>query len=179
MFDFEPQFSYRYNQMEPTYHPKLRFPFSLEKGTAMLQYLLRAVGGEYNYMALLKLAFFADRYHVRNHARPVSMDDYFAFSYGPGGSALKDILVEPGVVFYERPCPIVKATEYYVALAIPEIQETQFSESDVEALNFSLANFAEIGKRYRGEFVLSELSHAYPEWDGSEIRINGAHGHEE
>ena len=63
--DFEILISYRYHQMEPLYHPKLRFPFSLEKGTAMLQYLLRAVGGEYNYMGLLKLAFFADRYHAR------------------------------------------------------------------------------------------------------------------
>ena len=68
--------------MQPTDFLKVRFPFSLEKGVAMLQYLLNGVGGEYNYMALLKLAFFADRFHVRAHARPVSMDDYFAFPYG-------------------------------------------------------------------------------------------------
>jgi len=163
--DFEILISYRYHQMEPLYHPKLRFPFSLEKGTAMLQYLLRAVGGEYNYMGLLKLAFFADRYHVRKHARPVSMDDYYAFSYGPGGTTLKDILVEPGVVFFEKPCPIIRSREYYVVLASSELQEVQFSKSDLDAMDFSLYHFAEIGKRYRGEFVLSDISHAYPEWD--------------
>ena len=163
--DFELLISYRYEQMELLYHPKLRFPFSLEKGIAVLEYLLRAVGGEYNYMALLKLAFFADRYHVRKHARPVSMDDYYAFSYGPAGTGLKDILVEPGVIFYEKPCPFVKPSEYYIALTVQDVQDNLFSKSDIQALDFSLYHFAEIGKRYKGEFVLSDISHAYPEWD--------------
>ena len=34
--------------------------------------------------------------------------------------------------------------------------------SDAKWLRY---HFAEIGKRYRGEFVLSDISHAYPEWD--------------
>lgn len=77
--------------------PEIRFRFILEKGTAMLQYLLKRVGGEYNYMSLLKLAFFADRFHVRQHARPVSMDEYYAFKYGVAGSQLKNILLEPEI----------------------------------------------------------------------------------
>jgi hypothetical protein len=163
--DFEILILYSWRQMESQYHPKLRFPFSLEKGTAMLQYLLHAVGGEYNYMALLKLAFFADRFHVRKHARPVSMDDYFAFSYGPGGTMLKDILLEPGVIFFERECPIIKTAPYTVALTSSDYQLNQFSKSDIQAMDFSLHFFGETGKQFGGEFVLSDISHAYPEWD--------------
>jgi len=43
-------------------------------------------------MALLKLAFFADRYHLRNYARPISGDIYYAMKLGPVPSALKDII---------------------------------------------------------------------------------------
>ena len=148
-----------------TIHSTIRFPFSLEKGEAMLQYLLQRVGGEYNYMALLKLAFFADRYHVRNHARPVSMDEYFAFSYGPGGSRLKDILLEPDVIFFEKPPLIEKSSTYKVRLSSQKIDLKQFSKSDIDAMDFSIEHFAEIGKKLRGEFILSNISHAYPEWD--------------
>jgi hypothetical protein len=151
--------------MNQNFCPKIHFPFSLDKGIAMLEYLLKGVGGSYNYMALLKVAFFADRYHVRNHARPVSMDDYIAFSYGPGGTTLKDILLEPDVVFFEKQQSIKRVSQYYVALDSPIYTDNQFSMSDIVAMNFSLECFGGIGKKFKGEFILSDISHAYPEWD--------------
>ncbi len=146
-------------------YPKIHFPFFLPKGIAMVQYLLNEVGGEYNYMGLLKLAFFADRYHVRKHARPISMDDYYAFPYGPGGSTLKDILLEPEVVFFETVSPIEKSSKYFVKLRSKDIDISQFSKSDLEAMKFAVDNFSDIGKRFGGELILSDISHAYPEWD--------------
>jgi len=151
--------------MQPNDFPKVRFPFSLEKGIAMLQYLLSGVGGEYNYMALLKLAFFADRFHVRKYARPVSMDDYFAFSYGPAGSMLKDIVLEPDIIFFERSHPIERSGPYSVRLTSNDYAKNQFSKSDFEAMNFSLSHFGDLGKKNKGPFILSDISHAYPEWD--------------
>ena len=32
-------------------------------------------------------------------------------------------------------------------------------------MDFSLNRFSKIGKKNKGEFVLSDISHAYPEWD--------------
>lgn len=154
--------------MEPLeIQSRIRFPFSLDKGVAMLEYLLQGVGGQYNYMALLKLAFFADRYHTRKHARPVSMDQYYAFAYGPGGGRLKDILLEPEVIFFEETAPIqcLRPSSYDVKLVSSVIDLSQFSKSDLEAMEFSLRHFDPIARKTRGEFVLSEISHAYPEWD--------------
>jgi len=131
----------------------------------MLEYLLKRVGGQYNYMALLKLAFFADRYHVRKHARPISMDQYFAFPYGPGGSTLKDILLEPEVIFFGQSPPIERPSRYEIKLVSEKIDFSQFSKSDVDAMEFSLRNFDPIVRKHKGEFVLSDISHAYPEWD--------------
>lgn len=160
------EFCYTSSQMALTeFQPRIRFPFSLDKGVAMLEYLLKRVGGQHNYMALLKLAFFADRYHTRKHARSVSMDQYFAFPYGPGGSTLKDILLEPEVIFFGQSPPIERPSRYEVKLVSDKIDSTQFSKSDIAAMEFSLSNFNPIARQYRGEFILSDISHAYPEWD--------------
>lgn len=127
----------------------------------MLEHLLNRVGGTYNYMALLKLAFFADRYHVRNHARPVSMDTYYAFRYGPAGSMLKNILLEYQDMFDAAP-PIVKVG--YDVKLIPgraeKVDLDQFSKSDLKAMEFSLQHFSGAG----GPFTISDITHAYPEW---------------
>lgn len=126
----------------------------------MLEYLLQKVGSPYNRMALLKLAFFADRYHVRNHARPVSMDDYYAFKFGPAGSMLKDILSQYEDMF-QGPAPIQAVGKHNVELKVNRIDLDQFSKSDIKAMEFSLENFS----RMKDQFVLSDITHAYPEWD--------------
>ncbi|MBU2471528.1 MAG: SocA family protein [Bacteroidetes bacterium] len=149
--------------------PEIRFRFILEKGTAMLQYLLKRVGGEYNYMSLLKLAFFADRFHVRQHARPVSMDEYYAFKYGVAGSQLKNIILEPEI-FINPPKVIKRVKGYKVQLVSKKIDMDEFSKTEIEALEFSLNNFAEFGRI--NDFKLSEISHAYPEWAQYEDKFN-------
>jgi len=149
------------------YKPKIRFPFDWDRGVAMIQYLLDCVGGNYNYMSILKFAFFADRYHVRNHARPVSFDDYYAFRYGPAGSKLKNLLTEDDDAFvFERP---FKQDGYNVRLLNKNIDADQFSKSDMKALEFALKEFGEIS---RNPFEFSELTHAYPEWAQYEKLFN-------
>jgi hypothetical protein len=138
---------------------KIRFPFDPPKGLAMLEHLLNLVGGGYNYMALLKLAFLADRYHVRSYARPVSMDDYYALKLGPVPSNLKDI-IDIEKVFPES---FNFAGEFRIELKHSNIDITQFSRSDLEAMQFAADNFGKLGAR--DEFFLANLTHAYPEWD--------------
>ena len=150
-------FSSMYSEMVP----EIRFGFDYPKAISMLQYLLREVGGRYNYMSLLKLAFFADRFHIRKHARPISMDKYYAFKFGPAGSQLKDIIKQPDI-FIDPPTQF-NVEGYNILLLNNDINMGDFSKSDIVALTFSLEHFAPIGKR--DEFTLSEISHAYPEWD--------------
>jgi hypothetical protein len=138
---------------------RIRFPYDPNKGLAMLEYLLELVGGKYNQMALLKLAFFADRYHVRNYARPVSADEYYALKLGPIPSNLRDIIETeryyPDVIHFQ--------SEHDVELRSRDIDLTCFSKSDVEAMKFSVDRFAIFGEK--NEFDLANLTHAYPEWD--------------
>ncbi len=137
----------------------IRFAFDPVKGKAMIKYLLREVGGTYNYMALLKLAFFADRYHVRRFGRPVSADDYYAMKLGPVPSHLFRIVQG------------IEGDGYNLTLsgeAVIDLDE--FSRSDVEALDFAVSNFGEIGRE--NPFHLADLTHAYPEWDKWRTRFD-------
>jgi uncharacterized phage-associated protein len=138
---------------------KIKFPYDPNKGLAMLEYLLQLAGGKYNQMALLKLAFFADRYHVRHYARPVSSDEYYALKLGPIPSNLRDIIST------ERYYPenVSFTNDHEVELKSKNIDIDQFSKSDIEAMNFAVDKFAAIGRK--SEFFLANLTHAYPEWD--------------
>jgi uncharacterized phage-associated protein len=136
----------------------IKFDFNSKKGVAFLEALLQRVGGEFNYMALLKLAFFADRYHVRHYARPVSGDVYYAMKLGPVPSNLKDII---DVQDYNKD-NIVKSKEYFVKLQSCNIDISQLSKSDIKAIDFAVEKFGNIG---RDAFSIAELTHAYPEWN--------------
>jgi uncharacterized phage-associated protein len=143
-------------------HSDINFPFDWLKGTAMLRYLLNNVGGACNYMAILKLAFFADRYHIRNHARPISMDTYYAFPFGPSGSSLMDIVKMPDFVLGGN-TGIKPVGKYLIELDKSDNDLSLFSKSDIKAMNFSLEHFTTF--IHKGDFILSEISHAYPEWN--------------
>jgi len=140
----------------------------------MLEYLLGLMGGRYNQMALLKLAFFADRYHVRSFARPVSLDLYYALKLGPIPSNLRDI-IETEKFYSER---LLIRDDYQVELKSSDMDRDQFSKFDIEAMQFAVDKFAQIGER--DEFFLANLTHAYPEWDKYRERFAlFSHGREE
>ena len=68
--------------MEMRLHIPVYFHFDQAKGIAILEYLLNQLEGKYNYMALLKLAYFGDRKHLREYARPISFDFYKGMKLG-------------------------------------------------------------------------------------------------
>jgi len=143
----------------------INFEFNTKKGVAFLEYILSLIAHPYNYMSLLKLAFFADRYHIRNFARPVSGDIYYAMKFGPVPSNLKDI-IDVQDFFSEN---IIRKDRYFVQLnSNTEIDKTQFSKSDLEAIDFSVNNFAKIGMN---QYSIANLTHAYPEWDKYKLQF--------
>lgn len=143
----------------------ITFRYNPEKGDAMLEYLLQRLEQKFNYLGLVKLAFFADRYHIRNYARPVSCDSYYAMKLGPVPSnLLNSILIEN----YEGK-NLKLISQHDVALIGESETIGYLSETDVEALDFVVENFARIGKA--DPFYLADLSHAYPEWARYEDRF--------
>src|ERR1700681_3309737 len=72
----------------PSFMP---FSFSHRKATQALNFFANRAGGSINKMKVLKLVYFADRYHLRKYGRPVVGDEYVAMNYGPVASGTKDL----------------------------------------------------------------------------------------
>lgn len=143
--------------------------FNYKKAVQALNYFALKEGGQINKMKAIKLIFIADRYHLRKYGRPITNDEYFAMSYGPVASGVKDIaemsdFLGPKENSYAEKFLIV-AERYDVKAKGTELGEV-FSKSDLEALSFSWNKFGEIP-----EFELSEITHQYPEWRKHKNRL--------
>src|SRR5260221_4533794 len=127
-----------------------------EKADLVAAVMLRRLGGEANYMKLMKLLYFADRFHLRRFMRPIAKDDFFAMKKGMIGSYWLDILrgVLDSRFFVSDKVKTVKLKE---DLAFEE--RRLLAASEIEALDFAFNNFAKYD-----ENELVEIIHEYPEW---------------
>lgn len=141
----------------------IRFNCSPEKTTQGLNFFAIKAGGSINKLQALKLIFFADRYHLRKYGRLITNDNYIAMEHGPVPSHAKEIAESN----YEYSPDLPKAyCNQYIApksnlsfRSIAPLDESVFSDSGLEALNFAWDKF---GKLNRWE--LRDLTHEYPEW---------------
>jgi uncharacterized phage-associated protein len=133
----------------------LRFALNKDRALAAAEYLLSRLGSEYNHMSLLKLIFFADRYHIRKYARPVTSDFYYALEQGPVASFLLNVFHG----MYPEITEIKRKDRYTVTLVKKSDRLEWLSKSDIEAMEFSIKNFAKFDK-----WALVDITHAYPEW---------------
>lgn len=114
-------------------------------------------------LSLLKLIFFADRYHIRNYGIPMLQDNYCAMTLGPVCSKTYD-LIKKGL-YYDG---LTENAKNFVDenlfcnkdfVSVKNTGSDRLSESDKEALDFSIKNFSRFSP-----YELSEITHAYPEW---------------
>jgi len=145
-------------------------PFDHKKATQLLNYFASKSGGRINKMKALKLIFLADRYHLRKYGRLISNDFYVAMKLGPVPSVVLDIAESDSFLTQEyknyasnyiRPLDGGRQIE-----SVGEIDNSYFSESDLEALAFSWDNFGQYKK-----WSLSDFTHNYPEWKNHEQAI--------
>ena len=137
--------------------------FDYKKAVRSLNFFAVKNGGQINKLKVIKLIFFADRYHIRKYGRPITNDDYFAMSYGPVGSGVKDISEMSeflGPEEKEDALLYIKSPEPYKVESIKNYETEVFSESDLEALLFAWNRFGQYD-----EFELAEITHKYPEWE--------------
>lgn len=127
-----------------------------------MYYIAKALNKPVDKLTLLKLVFFADRYHLRKYARTITDDTYFALPYGPVASNTKDVLDDlqteaVGELYAQRFIDQLDAKTYQAKENDEELD--YLSETDIEALDFAVAHFGNLGT-----FDLVNLTHEYPEW---------------
>jgi len=116
----------------------------------------------FNKVYLLKMIYFADRYHLRHFGFLASKDKYYAMKLGPVASTTFDILKKNLNDKYSSDIEEISENE----VLVKKQDDDHLSESFKEALDFALREF-----RTYGWSVLSDISHCYPEWKKHEKEL--------
>jgi uncharacterized phage-associated protein len=147
----------------------IHLEFNYKKAVQAISYFAIKEGGRIDKMKVIKLIYFADRYHMRKYNRPITNDEYFAMSYGPVASGVKDI-AEMSSFLGEKEA---KYAEIYLKVPdrnqIESLQsdlDTVFSKSDIEALDFAWQNFGHLN-----QFQLFNITHEYPDLKKHELKL--------
>lgn len=141
---------------------KTGFNFNYKKATQALNYLATKEGGKIDKMKALKLIYLADRYHLRKYGRLITNDTYFAMTYGPVPSSLKDIAGASDFLSEDEQgysCRYLLPSGDWDVQSIASPDTAMFSETDLEALNFASDKFGHLS-----QFELVEVTHQFPEW---------------
>lgn len=136
--------------------------FNHKKAVYTLGYFAEKEGGVINKMKAFKLIWLSDRLHLRMHGRPILNDVYFALPKGPVPSSTKDLADNSDYLAdNERELreQILENIGRYDIKTKTEIPKKVFSDSDLEVMGLVYNSFGNLDG-----FMLSELSHEYPEW---------------
>ena len=115
---------------------------------------------------LLKMLYFADRYHLRRFGILASDDSYVAMRKGPVASATFDIIkgkLPRSANSAELYCLDDIIFQDEDSVVIKEQDTDELSKSTIDALGFSVKTFGHLDEK-----ALSRISHDYPEWKSHE-----------
>ena len=149
---------------------RINFNFDYKKATQGLNHFALKAGGQISKLKALKLIYLADRYHLRKYGRLITNDIYFAMNLGPVPSGVKDIAEASrflGKKEKDYAPKYLTAKTAYNLQSVKPVDESVFSDSDIEALDFIWNKFGHL-KRYQ----LADLTHKYPEWKKHEQALN-------
>jgi len=142
--------------------------FLYKKATQAINFFAEQQNGTVDKLAVLKLIYFAERYHIRKFGRSIINDEFFAMQHGPVASGVKDLAEmsffcdtkekDYASVFIDSGKEHIKS--------LKECDLNIFSDSDIEALKFSWDTFGHL-KPYE----LANLTHEYPEWKKHELSL--------
>jgi len=152
--------------------------FNYKKAVQAVNFFALKNGGDVNKLKVIKLIFFADRYHLRKYGRLITNDEYFAMDHGPVGSAVKDIAELSEFLDLKESSyasEFIEVPNRYNVKSLEDFDSSVFSESDLEALTFAWNKFGQYD-----QFALRDITHEYPEWkrhehalkDCSRLRMN-------
>lgn len=141
--------------------------YDCKKTTQALNYLLqKSQAHSLHKVALVKLLWAADRYHLRRYSRLVSDEPYVAMERGPVGSLAKDIIYSvAGYSMSEECLPYTSSYIKKVEDNVSSLRSTDasyLSKTDIEALDFAWGNFGYLKDDWK---KLVDIAHKYPEWN--------------
>ncbi|MFA8298653.1 MAG: Panacea domain-containing protein [Hyphomicrobiales bacterium] len=100
----------------------------------------------------MKLIWLSDRIHLNKFGRMVLQDNYYAMKNGPIPSRAMDLSRKSQEDLFE-------VSEYIITSLVESFDKRFFSKSDLDVMEQVWKDFGE-----KDGFILSEISHKFPEW---------------
>lgn len=145
------------------YTKHMRTSFDYHKAVQAINFMACKEGGRIDKLRLLKLLFFAERFHLRAYGRPIFYDQYWAMPMGPVSSSVKDIAEFSDFLSQDEyeyaALYLIKGTRPHSIESIKSVDEDEFSDSDLQALEWAFEHF-----RHLSNSDLIDRTHLYPEW---------------
>ena len=146
--------------------------FEFETAVQSINYMIRKSGAaSLSKLEVLKLVFLADRYHLRTYGRSITDDEYWAMTYGPVASSVKDIVSFNTFLSTEERAYIDLFLEQPAidqVASITNINADLLSETDIEALDKVLEL-----RVTKSDLV--DFTHYFPEWKKHEAEMRHNH----
>jgi uncharacterized phage-associated protein len=139
-----------------------------EKITQIINLFTRLSGNKINKLKLIKLIYFADKYHLRKYGRTITEDDYWAMDMGPVQSTVKDIIDNSSYLSdheKEYRNEFIQKNENTVT-SKKDVDEDVLSDSDIEAVRLIWEQLGKLSKD-----ALIEKTHQNPEWKRFETSL--------
>jgi uncharacterized phage-associated protein len=136
-----------------------------------IYYLLKNIGSA-DRLKIVKLIYLADKYHLFHYGRTITDGAYYAMSYGPVSSTVKDILnfndfnMYPDEIKFASKLLKQVGKNDFDANDINNLEIKYLSETDIEALNYICKTFGTWSKDN-----LLNYTHKYPEWTKHEKKL--------
>lgn len=151
----------------------MRFPFNEKKAAQAAAYLTQLRGGRINYMALIKLLYYADRQSLVERGKPITGDRLVSMPHGPVLSRIYDRISTGNppehTAWYEY---LTEPDHYMISLRSPEFETDELSRYEMKILEGIYRKYGHLT-----QWQLRDLSHRLPEWQdpqGSMIPIDPA-----
>jgi uncharacterized phage-associated protein len=127
----------------------------------VIDYLANRYTHKVNKLSILKLLFFAERYHMRKYARMITDDTFFAMRLGPVASAAKEMMdtIDASDSYSGKFLQTVNTNYFKSKQKFSQDGYDFLSETDKEALDFAFDTFGHLSSH-----DLVEETHKYPEW---------------
>lgn len=146
------------------YAEPMKTSFDYHKAVQSINFMASKEGNTIDKFKLLKLLFFAERYHLRAYGRLIFFAPYWTMPLGPVCSPIKDI-VEFSDSFSEKERTYAQQflspgdTSSHAVASTAAVDEDEFSDTDLTALEWAYEHFGHLSTD-----DLVERIHRYPEW---------------
>ncbi len=138
----------------------MHFTFNERKAAQTTAWFIQKKGGVFNYQALLKLLYLADRQSLIEKGRPITRDTMYSMRQGPILSVIlnrfQGEISEETKDWYEY---VTEADNYNVSLAKENPETDELSKYELKVLE---KIFTEHGHKSRHDLIT--LTHDLPEW---------------